>query len=486
MSIKGFAQEREEDDMFRRVVSVPSLYQAWRKVRANRGVAGIDAVSLVVYAERLEANLRELSRSLVSGAYQPLPARFVRVLKANGKERELAILVVRDRVAQRAVLDALEPLIEPRLNDCCFAFRPQRSIEAAVQRLVAARANGFVWTFESDVQNFFGSIDRALLMHDLGGIVGDERVLELVGLWLEAGALNETAEKRQVGFVDKGRERWAGARLLVSETFTESLDCFLAERLGASGLDGLGGVRLDALSGASEYDLTDKETSDEACEGKELSADNERKRRVRRAALKRLIKDGALVALSHRALVGKVLGAKLLGVSGLAVAAYLATPALRELYRNYANPARGTLQGAPVSPLLTNHYMTVFDDSLTKQGWRVIRYCDDFVIQCRTEMEAREAWLAAQKALKNRKLKLHPEKTRIAAPGEAFEFLGYKFEPDGSVIAPPSTPARIAREISETSKRGFRRALHQAANAKDATGASSVWGKIKRIKSGGR
>lgn len=181
--------------LFSRIASVPALYQAWRKVRANRGAAGLDAVSLDEFEANLTSNLRELARSLQSGAYQPMPARFVRLIKENGKQRELGILAVRDRVAQRAVLDAIEPLVELLLLDCSFAFRQGRNVEMAVQRLIAARANGFRWTVESDVQDFFGSIDRRLLLKEVGQVVPDEKVLRLLQVWLEAGALEQaTAE----------------------------------------------------------------------------------------------------------------------------------------------------------------------------------------------------------------------------------------------------------------------------------------------------
>src|SRR5437764_3613422 len=177
---------RHDSSLFRHIVSVSSLYQAWRKVRANRGAAGVDAISLDEFEANLTNNLRELSRSLLNGAYQPMPARFVTIAKENGKERELGILAVRDRVAQRAVLDAIEPLVEPLLLDCSFAFRPGRNVEMAVQHMIAARANGFWWTVESDVEDFFGSIDRRLLLKEVGQVMPDESVLRLLQAWLDA------------------------------------------------------------------------------------------------------------------------------------------------------------------------------------------------------------------------------------------------------------------------------------------------------------
>jgi retron-type reverse transcriptase len=82
--------------LFSRIASPAPLYNAWRKVRANRGGPGIDAINLRIFESQLTSNLQELSRSLLSRSYQPLPARFVSIAKPNGKERELAILTVRD------------------------------------------------------------------------------------------------------------------------------------------------------------------------------------------------------------------------------------------------------------------------------------------------------------------------------------------------------------------------------------------------------
>jgi retron-type reverse transcriptase len=140
------------DAMFRQIATVSNLYQAWRKVRVNRGAAGIDAVSLDLFERDLAANLRELARNLLDKSYEPLPARFVLMTKENGAERELAILTVRDRIAQRAVLDAIEPLFKPQFLDCNYAFRPNRSIEMAVQRLLVARSHGFEWILRAAFQ----------------------------------------------------------------------------------------------------------------------------------------------------------------------------------------------------------------------------------------------------------------------------------------------------------------------------------------------
>lgn len=427
---------------FSRAASVPALYQAWRKVRANRGAAGVDAISLSEFESQLTANLQELARGLQSGAYQPLPARFVSITKENGKERELGILTVRDRVAQRAVLDVIEPVLERQFMDCSFAFRQGRNVEMAIQRMIAARANGFWWTVESDVQDFFGSIDRRLMLQEIGRSVPDEKLLALLRAWLDVGAL-EQPSGTGANIRRQGQEAWASVRLFVRESITQSMDEYLAQSLG---LDH-GASFLSDESLPLPSDVPD----DGGNSVPDFQASTQQ--RTRRAAVKRLIKDGALLALSQRAVLGRILSAKVLGLGGLAVGAALLAPKARGLYRQYFQTQLGTLQGAPLSPLLTNFYMTPFDRELTAQGLRLIRYCDDFVIQCRTEAEAQQALQVAEKALGERRLRLHPEKTRIIAPDGEFEFLGYGFKRNGQVITPPTVPEQMAQQLNALARR---------------------------------
>lgn len=430
-----------DSGLFRRIVSVSSLYQAWRKVRANRGAAGVDAISLDEFEANLTANLRELSRSLLSGAYQPLPARFVTIAKENGKERELGILTVRDRVAQRAVLEAIEPLVEPLLLDCSFAFRQGRNVEMAVQHMIAARANGFWWTVESDVQDFFGSIDRRLLLKEVGQAVPDENVLRLLQAWLDAGALEQEAAE-SAKWRRQGRVAVANLRLLMRESINHAVDDYVAQRLGVSGSE-------DYLNNELAFQAEEQEADETSLmEGRAVA-----QRQTRREAVKRLVQDGALLALSQRALLGRLLSTKVLGLGGLAVTAAVLTPKAVAAYRHYFHPRLGTLQGAPLSPLLTNFYMTPFDRELTGQGFRLIRYCDDFVIQCRTEREAQSALRAAEQTLAGRRLRLHPDKTGIVPPDGEFEFLGYDFAADGRVIPPPNVPEQVAQQIRALARR---------------------------------
>ena len=109
------------------------VHDAWRAARRNRGVAGIDKVSIQMFQANLDQNLDRLMRELKTGAFEPLPARRVYIPKSPGKFRPLGIPAVRDRVAQEVIRRLLSPIFERRFHDDSYGFRPGRSCHQAVE-----------------------------------------------------------------------------------------------------------------------------------------------------------------------------------------------------------------------------------------------------------------------------------------------------------------------------------------------------------------
>jgi RNA-directed DNA polymerase len=430
--------------MLKRIAARQALYNAWRKVRANRGAAGIDAISLKEFERNLEANLAELSRNLLNKTYEPLPARQVSIPKRNGKERELMIPTVRDRIAQRAVLDAIEPLFEPMFLDCSFAFRPGRSVAMAIQQVVIARAKGFLWTVDADIKDFFLSIDHKLLLNTLSESVQDEDLLALISKWLDAGLLE--AEPSATSWMNDLRATVAGAQLAVSDGINHLLNEYVSDRLGVT----------------AEAALADEEET--AFDEEDMPASQETSRRqARRTVMRKLVQDGALLAIAERAMLRSALGARLFGIGGAALALAAVTPAAVRAVKRMLERKAGATQGSPISPLLSNIYLHAFDVALTAEGLKLTRYCDDFVVVCRSQTEARQALHFAESQVKERRLKLSSEKTRIIAPGEEFMFLGYQFAADGRVIAPPSTTDAMAKEVMKLAERSMKRVSSELA-----------------------
>jgi len=176
--------------LYDRIYRSDVLWEAWLRVRANRGAAGVDQVTLgVVEAYGVERMLAELQDSLRAGVYHPAPVRRVEIPKPDGSKRPLGIPTVVDRVCQQAAKIVLEPIFEADFLPCSFGFRPKRSATDALERIRVGFIEGCQFVFEADIRDFFGSLDQDMLMSLVEERVSDRRVLKLLRQWLRAGVL---------------------------------------------------------------------------------------------------------------------------------------------------------------------------------------------------------------------------------------------------------------------------------------------------------
>ena len=174
--------------MLEAILDRANLRAAWEDVQAKQGAPGIDAVTLKRWGRNWEANLERLQQQVRANTYQPNRPKRFKVLKPDGTFRELSILTVTDRVLQRAVLKALEPLFERRFLNCSFGYRPKRSVANAITAVVRHRERGYGWVLDADIDHCFDSLDHARLIDLLRPALVDTAALNLITLWLKAGA----------------------------------------------------------------------------------------------------------------------------------------------------------------------------------------------------------------------------------------------------------------------------------------------------------
>lgn len=169
------------------------MRQAFRAVKRNRGAAGVDKVSIAMFAANLEENLAALMRDLKTGVFRPLPLRRVYIPKGPGsnKLRPLGIPVVRDRVAQEVVRRLLAPIFEPRFHDASFGFIAGRNCHQAIERVLELHRQGYKVVLDADIAGFFDNIPHRVIMEAVAAEVADGNILDLVEGFLTAGVMED-------------------------------------------------------------------------------------------------------------------------------------------------------------------------------------------------------------------------------------------------------------------------------------------------------
>lgn len=266
-------------------ITLEMMADAFRAVKRNKGKAGVDRISIELFARQLDQNLAALMRDLKDGTFRPAPVLRKYIDKGGGKKRPLGIPTVRDRVAQEVLRRLLSPIFEPLFHDGSHGFRPGRSCHSALERMLEIWRLGYRHVLDADLSGFFDNIPHDVILRGLRNVIADGNILNLVEKFLTAGVMED------------------------------------------------GVVQTTTL---------------------------------------------------------------------------------------------GTPQGGVLSPLLANIALNFLDWQLEELGLRFVRYADDFVVLCRTELHAKEAQTQIEAFLAKIGLSLSPTKTKITTFMKGFAFLGFE------------------------------------------------------------
>lgn len=173
-----------------RALARGNLQRAWKRVKANKGAAGVDGLSIEQTAERLLTEWARIRAQLLSGLYRPSPVRRVMIAKPDGSQRELGIPTVTDRLIQQALLQVLQPLLDPGFSEHSYGFRPGRRAHDAVLAAQAYVQSGRRIVVDVDLEKFFDRVNHDILIERLRKRVPDQGVLRLIRAYLNSGILD--------------------------------------------------------------------------------------------------------------------------------------------------------------------------------------------------------------------------------------------------------------------------------------------------------
>ncbi|MBI5601262.1 MAG: group II intron reverse transcriptase/maturase [Gemmatimonadetes bacterium] len=186
--------------LLERVLERGNLQRALKRVRQNKGAAGVDGMTVEQLPAYLRVHWPRLREELLAGRYQPQPVRGVEIPKRQGGTRQLGIPTVLDRFLQQAVLQVLQPLFEPTFSPHSYGFRPKRSAHDAIRAAQRYVEEGRAVVVDVDLEKFFDRVNHDVLLGRLARKIEDRRLLRLLRRYLEAGMMaSGVATQREEG-----------------------------------------------------------------------------------------------------------------------------------------------------------------------------------------------------------------------------------------------------------------------------------------------
>ncbi len=179
-------------ELLDKIFSGENIVLAIKKVLANKGAGGIDGVTIDMFKEAIknkEINFVDIKEQVIQRTYHPSPVRRVYIDKENGDKRGLGIPTILDRVIQQAIVQVLSPIYEKQFKGTSYGFRPGRSCEMAIIKLLEYFNDGYTWVVDIDLQKFFDTVCHDRLISIISRTIKDGNVVSLIRKYLVSGVM---------------------------------------------------------------------------------------------------------------------------------------------------------------------------------------------------------------------------------------------------------------------------------------------------------
>jgi RNA-directed DNA polymerase len=213
--------------LYDRMLSHKKLAEAFKKVKASKGAAGIDGQTIEAFAVSEQENLTILVHELKTKQYRPKPVKRVEIPKPGGGIRKLGIPTVRDRVVQQALREILEPIFDPGFHQSSYGYRPGRSCHQAISKAqMFIREYGLKWVVDMDLSKCFDMLDHEIIIRSMKKRVTDGSILNLVRMFLTSGVMENGSWQSST----KGSPQGGVISPLIANIYIDAFDQFMKSR----------------------------------------------------------------------------------------------------------------------------------------------------------------------------------------------------------------------------------------------------------------
>ena len=175
--------------LMEKILSSKNVNEAYKKVKANNGAAGIDGIGFDEIEDYIRENWGDIRRRIVRRRYKPQPVKRVEIPKPNGGVRNLGVPTIMDRIIEQAIVQVITPVVEPYFSEYSYGFRPNRSAQMAVIKLLEYFNDGYLYIVDIDLEKFFDNVPQDKLMTLVGKIIQDPDTESLIHKYLRAGVM---------------------------------------------------------------------------------------------------------------------------------------------------------------------------------------------------------------------------------------------------------------------------------------------------------